>query len=119
MTKHSTASEIMAMQKHAMKILHNASDDVRTTLENDMAKILQEEIDKEIVWKLMVSVSGWTHVKLPYKRGINWDLITDWLIEHFGIPTPDGIYRVHSDSDCMELLFKNESDAIMTILRWK
>jgi len=128
MTSSSTASEIMAMQKHAMKILRNASDDVRITLENDMndmAKHLQEEIDRELVWKIMVEVSGWTRVILktpPYLTMGYWSEVTGWLVENFGVPAQgevDGIYRVHSSTDDMEILFKNEQDAIMTILRWK
>lgn len=92
---------------------------------NQLAEILAEEIrnsiDSEIVWHLMVEMnSSWIPVIIENSKSIDWDEFTSWLIENFGDAGNDNSrYLRQATPDEMRLLFENEQDAIMTVLRWK
>jgi hypothetical protein len=131
-----TAHEIQAKWDMMAKQVQAASKEI----EDELAKTLQKEIDREIVWKLIVEGNpGWTFVTLHDRKGMKWQAIADWMIEHFGYPrskfelpidirdtntrhcdgNKNGVYYTNASFDRMDLLFQNEKDAIMTILRWK
>lgn len=94
-------------------------------LEDEFAKILKEEIDKEVLYgvlweSILKECQGWYPVELKWEKGKDtsyfWNEACAWAIENFGLPGQH--YVTHPNPDYMLFLFKHEKDAIMMTLKW-
>lgn len=87
------------------RIISNLEDELADTL----AKEMQQEIDREIFWKMLLEI-GWTRVMLDRlqdnKHAID---ITHWLAENCQHPF---------ERSGRDFIFENEQDATLFILRW-
>lgn len=86
------------------------SIDFRSVVEDELAKILKEEIDWELLVDLMCTTCGWTKVELKKDYTlIDLNEIDQWCKE-----TCTGSYK---SRDRM-FIFENNKDAEWFILRW-
>lgn len=87
------------------------SQDIEHQISDELAKIMQEEIDREIIEEITsvgLVEQGWT--KVPnYVRLLTIDEMQNWLAEN----TTDE-YKLLKYSVC----FKNYEDATLYILKW-
>jgi hypothetical protein len=99
--------------------------DLEEELANELAKQMQEEIDREVMadlgWQIMMeSNPDWTLVELAWEKGKDtsyfWNEACAWAVEHFGLPGEN--YMTHPTEHNMKFLFKNEEDAILFTLKW-
>jgi hypothetical protein len=127
----STANEIQATWDNATSIME--------LVQKQVSEEIRASMDRELMWQIILTSSpGWTYVKLSDRKGLKWKEVADWMIENFGLPrskfelptdirtgkmdtdhNKEGVYFTNATHDTLHLLFKNEKDAIMTILRWK
>lgn len=128
----STAHEIEAMWNTSSSIIQQACDQV--------AEEVRKEIDNELIWSIVITSNpDWTCVSIPDRQGLKWHEVANWMIERFGLPrskfelpsdirgmawdpkfaNEGGTYFTNAYHDKLDILFKHEKDAIMTILRWK
>ena len=82
---------------------------LRSTMSDEVAKLLQEEIDAEILAKLY-QTNGWYMV--PRQQGDTWhpDEVKPWLKQHY----PNGGYHVWSGG----CLFRDREMAVEFELTW-
>lgn len=94
-------------------------------LEDEFARILKEEIDREVLYSAlwestMKECVGWHPVELKWEKGKDteyfWNEACAWAVEQFGLP--GGNYVTHPNPDYMLFLFKHEKDAILMTLKW-
>jgi type I site-specific restriction-modification system R (restriction) subunit len=82
-------------------------------LEDELVKVLMEEIRKEMdeeVMRRMYLSDGWTEIKFEYKNNQHAVDIIDWCVETF---TKNQWHRLNG---CF--VFKNKKDAEWFLLRW-
>lgn len=83
--------------------------DLESTMGEEIAKAVQEEIDREILWSLMCSI-GWTRFSISRFTDNNHAVdIGYWLADNC-----KGEYRRNG----CHFLFKEPKDATMFILKW-
>lgn len=94
-------------------------------LEDQFAKILKEEIDREVLYgvlweSILKECKDWYPVELKWEKGKDtsyfWNEACTWAIENFGLPGQN--YVTHPNPDYMLFLFRHEKDAIMMTLKW-
>ena len=105
---------------------HSQSNvDLEQTLASELAKQIQEEIDRKIMedigWQIMIeSNPDWHLVEIQWEKGKDtdyfWNEACAWAIETFGLPGEK--YLTHPTESNMKFLFKHESDAILMTLKW-
>lgn len=81
------------------------------TIVEDMAKLIQEEIDWEIMCDMMKTI-GWTEVKMTwdgYMKESDAHMIKEWCKANL-----TGMYRARGNT----WVFAKEKDASMFILKW-
>lgn len=91
----------------------------------EAASEIAMHIDAETLWLAYLKIHpGWHLVKILWNPVLlfaeaapYWNELTQWIINQFG--PPGDTYVTHTDMHEMIFLFKNEEDAILTILRWK
>jgi|688.fasta_scaffold1201610_2 hypothetical protein len=100
-------------------------ENLQDGLENQFAKILKDEIDREVLnnalWEATLKeCKDWHPVELKWEKGKDttyfWNQACAWAVENFGLPGEK--YVTHPSTDHMLFLFKNEKDAILMTLKW-
>jgi hypothetical protein len=82
---------------------------IEEALSNKLAKEISDEIDREILWELLVGM-GWHRVSISRQQDNNHAVdITMWLKENVKNPY---------ERNGRDFLFAAERDATVFILRW-
>lgn len=97
------SQELKARWTMELKVIE--AQQLKTQFEIECAKILQEEIDWEILSDMMVEC-GWTKVEISLDR---MHIVEKWIEENI-----QGKYKFRGT----DWLFESEKDATMFILRW-
>ena len=82
---------------------------IEEALSNKLAKEISDEIDREILWELLIGM-GWHRVEIGRQQDNNHAVdITCWLMENI---------KHHYKRNGRDFLFLDERDATLFILRW-
>jgi hypothetical protein len=83
---------------------------IEEEIANRMGAEMAREIDREVLWSMLVSI-GWTRVVVSAETAmINATLIKEWLKINCANP-----YEKHRS----DFIFEDKKDAVNFILRWK
>jgi hypothetical protein len=111
--------------KGLIQLTGRANESTRDLIEDQMARAIAEEIDKEILYNILWETTleecaGWHPVELRWEKGKDtsyfWNEACAWAVENFGLPGEN--YVTHPNPDYMLFLFKREKDAILMTLKW-
>jgi len=84
-------------------------DHIEDIIAEDLGKKIQEEIDRQVLFDLLVSI-GWTRIELPNKfLPVSGAELHKWREQNL-----TGHYRGHENT----WLFENSQDAVIFALRW-
>ena len=91
------------------RLLTDRTGELHEELEAELAKVLQEEIDREVLFDLLVEC-GWTRIELPSK----WLPISGVEIHEWRQKNLKGKWKGHENT----WLFEKSEDAVVFALRW-
>lgn len=91
------------------KLLTDKTGELHEELEEELARVLQEEIDREVLFGLLEEC-GWTRIELPSK----WFPVSGIELHEWRQKNLTGKWKAHENT----WLFEKEKDATIFALRW-
>ena len=91
------------------RLLTDRTGELHEELEAELTRALQEEIDREILFELLVDC-GWTRIELPNKfLPVSGQELHEWRQKNL-----TGHYKAHEHT----WLFEKAEDAVIFSLKW-
>lgn len=104
-----STNAVRKKQMNKKRLLTDRSGDLAERIQEEQAKILMQEMDREILWGMLESM-GWSRVNLPWPvTAENLKEIHTWVNDN-----AKGAHE-HSRTD---FIFEQDDDAMWFKLRW-